>query len=511
MDRDRTQTAETQPSALPDCLISVSWEVCNKVGGIYTVLSTQAKELNRLLGGALIYIGPDFGQPIGELRSPADKATARAWEAAAPENIPVRIGRWEIPGRPWVVLVDWLSLYSEKNEVYGKMWSLFGVDSLRAYGDYDESSMFGLAAGRVAKALSEKCFEGKQVVLQVHEWMSAFALFEVKATAPRIKTIFTTHATSIGRSITSNNKQLYAYFDGYHGDQMARELCMEAKHSAEKRAALAADVMTTVSHVTDRECARFLERQSDVILPNGFESAFVPRGKAFDELRTRARERTLRAANRGGRRPLGDDALIVCTSGRMDYRCKGYDVVLDALARLQERELQRDVLMVIAVPYWSDECLRLAHSSNERFRLLIIPRYLNGSDGVVDLDYYDWLVGVDLALYPSYYEPWGYTPLEAAAFGVPTITTDLAGFGVWVQGLGDAGTLSNGVEVLHRDDGNYMAVCNRIADDIEWLSRRSEGEIGQMRRRCRQIAAQAGWKDFIKYYEQALRLAMGKE
>lgn len=491
-----------------DYVFSVSWEVCNKVGGIYTVLSTQAKEFGKLYPQRLVYVGPDLGQDVGELRG-ENVQLWQEWKAVVPSNVPVRMGEWAVPGRPMAILVDWRALYEEKNAVYGKMWELYGVDSIRACDNYDEASMFGLAAGRVVAAIVKNCLVGKNVVLQAHEWMSAFALFEAKAQGVGIRTIFTTHATSIGRSITSNNKKLYAYFNGYFGDQMARELHMEAKHSAEKCAALQCDCMTTVSEVTDRECRQFLGRGSDVLLPNGFEEDFVPKGRAFTERARVSRRRTIAAANAQGGSVFGEDALIVCTSGRNDFRCKGYDVVLSALGILKEKKLKRDILMVIAVPYWGQWVGALSDERNEHFKLLVVPKYLDGKDGVVDMEYYDWLCGIDLALYPSYYEPWGYTPLETAAFGIPTVTTDLAGFGRWVEGLGgEARSLENGVEVLHRTDDNYDEIARAIADDTVWLSQQPARAVNRMRKNAKQIAAGADWKRFIKYYEQALSFAL---
>lgn len=554
-----------------DFVFQVSWEVCNKVGGIYTVLSTQAKMLENIYKDNLIYIGPDFGQ-AAKGSNAADGANAvfePDSELLAPlarqlkkKGIPTRFGRWAVPGSPIVALVNFENLREEKNQIYADAWNDFGVDSLHAYGDYDDASLFGWQAGRMAaEAYSYLCKQEKQelkAVLQAHEWMSAFSLLYVKKHEPKLSTVFTTHATSIGRSITTNGKQLYAYFEGYNGDQMARELNMEAKHSAEKAAAQQADCMTTVSELTDSECRQFLERESDVLLPNGFESAFSYRGAQLQTVRKRARKALLNTYNALAGVNLSDQTLIVSTSGRNDFICKGFDLFINALKRVQDRnEVERDILGVIAVPCWKKEARaelveRIAkkpaiklldgsaleplsnpfithelHNFNEerlvqtilasgirfgkqeRVHLLLIPSYLDGEDGVINLPYYDFLTASDYCIYPSYYEPWGYTPLESTAFSIPCLTTSLSGFGQWVQReVGHLPLLSDGVAVISRDDYNYDHCVDEIATSIIGMARLSQDDRQLFGNAAFELSKKAQWKDFIKNYLNAYTLAI---
>lgn len=538
-----------------DYIFSVSWEVCNKVGGIYTVLSTQANEFQKHNLDKIIYIGPDlYKDEISKSNSLfiEDKKLLPKWQKVCKSNgIKVRLGRWNIPGNPIVALVNFQHLFAEKDKIYGKMWEDFNVDSLHAYGDYDEACMFSYCSGLFVEAIVKNCLPQKtNVVFQAHEWMSGFGLLYVKKNLPAVGTVFTTHATSIGRSITSNNKPLYDYFKGYFGDQMARELNMEAKHSIEKKAAQNADCMTTVSEATDKECVQFLERKSDVILMNGFDGSFVPKGSSYTSVRKKARKKIIEVANALIGTRLGDDVVIMSTSGRNDFRCKGFDVLLSAVKRVQENNrLAKEVLLMIAVPCWkkgpredlikkiNDKDItnllpepyithelynfdydnivntikynQIKTDSEQKLHFMFIPSYLDGNDGIFDLQYYDWLVANDFCIYPSYYEPWGYTCHESLAFGIPCLTTNLTGFGQWVNRLvGHKSSLKDGVEVIDRNDSNYVSAVDSIAKSIEDFVALTPQEIKAIRRKASNMAKKAMWDDFINNYLQAFSFAL---
>lgn len=259
---------------VPDFIFESSWEVCNKVGGIYTVLSTRAKTLQDKLKDQIIFIGPDIWKGKDNPLFKEDENLLKSWrEFALNKNLHVRVGRWEIPGNPIAVLVDFLPYFSIKNDIYTQLWNDYGVDSLHAYGDYDEASMFSYAAGLVVEnfynyALKET---SEHVVYQAHEWMTGLGALYIQKNVPPIATIFTTHATSIGRSIAGNHKPLYEYLFAYNGTQMAQELNVESKHSIERQTAHHVDCFTTVSEVTNRECTELLDKSADVVLMNGFE------------------------------------------------------------------------------------------------------------------------------------------------------------------------------------------------------------------------------------------------
>ncbi|MBR6142040.1 MAG: glycogen/starch synthase [Bacteroidaceae bacterium] len=540
---------------VPDFIFESSWEVCNKMGGIYTVLSTRAKTLQEQFPDKLVFIGPDVWQGKENPLFVEDGKLWRPWvKKAAEEGLRIRVGRWNIPGQPCVILVDFQPYFEKKNALYGKAWEDFQVDSLHAYGDYDEASMFSYAAALVVESFyRNKLSSKKKVVYQAHEWMTGLGALYIRKYVPEIATIFTTHATSIGRSIAGNNKPLYEYLWAYNGTQMAGELNMEAKHSVERQTAHNVDCFTTVSDVTGRECAELLDKQPDVILPNGFEADFVPTGAAFTKRRRESRARILQVANALTGAEFSDDTLIVTTGGRYEYRNKGIDVFLEAAYRsLYDSNLQRQVLMLIQVPAWMDnprtdlqERLTLGgtyteplpdpfitHNLHEawndpvlgflrshgmkndkdsRVKVIFVPCYLDGNDGIFQLHYYDLLIGDDLAAYPSYYEPWGYTPLEAVAFHVPCITTSLSGFGVWAcKSVGHDSKLEDGVEVIARNDYNTQEVAEKLSATIARYSAFNKKATDAARRNAAKLAEKALWKNFITYYYEAYDFALRK-
>lgn len=187
----------------PDYIFESSWEVCNKVGGIYTVLSTRAKTLREKWGDRLVFIGPDRGKDTDNPDFTEHKTLLKGWRThAGKEGLRVRTGRWNVPGKPVAVLVDFRDYFNIKNEIYYRMWEKFGVNSLPAYGDYDESCMFAYAAGLVIESLYRYLkLEDKKVIAHMNEWMLGMTILYLKDKIPAIGTVFTTHATSIGRSI----------------------------------------------------------------------------------------------------------------------------------------------------------------------------------------------------------------------------------------------------------------------------------------------------------------------
>ena len=537
----------------PDFIFESSWEVCNKVGGIYAVLSTRAKTLVGRLKDNLVFIGPDCW---GEKPCPYFKEVKSLYadwrQKALADGLHVRVGRWLVPGSPVAVLVDFTPYYAQKNTIYGQLWEDFQVDSLHAYGDYDEASMFSYAAGLVVESFYLFYLGAtKRVIYHGNEWMTGLGLLYIQKHVPAIATIFTTHATSIGRSIAGNNKPLYDYLAGYNGNQMAAELNMQSKHSIERQTAHHVDCFTTVSDIAARECAQLLEKPVDVVLPNGFENNFVPKGKRFNMKRQEARKRLLAVANALLGEDFGDDTMLVATSGRYEFRNKGIDVYIDAINRLRyDNRLQRPVVAFIDVPAWVGEprkdlqerlesgqrfdtplpmpqlthtlhntdsdkvlsmmrYLRMDNGKDDKVKLIFVPCYLTGDDGIINLSYYDVLLGYDLCVFPSYYEPWGYTPLESVAFKVPCITTDLAGFGLWVnKELGRYGELIDGVKVVHRTDSNYHDVADNIEEALCEYSQFNAALVKSSRTNAEKLSKKALWSEFIKYYDEAYDIAL---
>ena len=340
----------------PEYLFESSWEVCNKVGGIYTVLSTKAHTLQRSFKDKLIFIGPDVWDNTNAPDFIEDDVLFADWKTytKTTENLKVKVGRWNVPGTPPVILVDFKPFFKERDSFFFSMWESFRVDSIHAYGDYDESCIFAYAVGKVIESFYHFYkLENKKVAALFNEWMLGMGALYIQKQLPAIATLFTTHATSIGRSIAGNNKALYAYMDGYNGDQMAEELNMQSKHSIEKQTAHYVDCFTTVSEITNNECRELLDKPADVVLMNGFEDDFVPKGATFTGKRKRARSTMLRVANCLLGEDLGDDTLIIGTSGRYEFKNKGIDVFLESLNRLnRDKDLKKKVLAFVNVPSW---------------------------------------------------------------------------------------------------------------------------------------------------------------
>ncbi|MBR6840997.1 MAG: glycogen/starch synthase [Prevotella sp.] len=545
---------------MPDFIFESSWEVCNKVGGIYTVLSTRAKTLQEALQDKIVFIGPDFWKEHESPYFKEDSTLFADWQQGATEQgLKIRVGRWTVPGEPLAILVDFNPYFQKKNEIYGWLWEKYSVDSLHAYGDYDEASMFSYAAALVVESFyswmveSGKWNEKTKVVYHANEWMCGLGALYINNKLPQIGTIFTTHATSIGRSIAGNMKPLYDYLFAYNGDQMAGELNMQSKHSIEKQTAHNVDCFTTVSEITAKECVELLDKPVDVVLPNGFDNSFVPNAQLFSRKRKAARKKMLDIANALLGEELDDDTILISTSGRYEFRNKGIDVFVEAMNRLlRDRDLKKKIVAFIEVPGWVGEPRKdlqerlnsgktydtpldvpqvthwlhnMSHDNvlsmlkyydmhnrkDEMVKVIFLPCYLDGKDGIVNMNYYDIVLGNDLCIYPSYYEPWGYTPLEAVAFKVPCITTDLAGFGLWANSVfGHEGELTDGVKVIHRTDYNYSEVADNIKDTVAAFSSMTKKEIDTCRKNADALSKKALWSEFIKFYYEAYDIALSK-
>lgn len=543
-------------TAKPNYIFETSWEVCNKVGGIYTVLSTKAKTLQDQFHDHIIFVGPDLNTPFQKTDFIEEPNIFVDWIKYAEENeqLHLKVGRWNIPGAPLVVLVDFKNFMPQRNQLFADMWDWFQVDSLHAYGDYDESCIFAYATALVIESYYRYYhLENKKVVALFNEWMLGMGALYIRKKVPAIGTIFITHATSIGRSIAGNNKPLYGYLSGYNGDQMAQELNMEAKHSVEKQAAHHAHCFTTVSDITATECEQLLEKAPDVVTLNGFEHDFVPKGEAYVVKRKAARKALFRVAEALLGYKIPDNALLIGTSGRYEYRNKGLDLFVEALNQTRSNhDLQKEIVAFIMVPGWvkgfrddlriklderdmfksaplpnpvithdlyeqeNDKILQylsylqMNNKPEENVKVIFVPCYLDGCDGIFNMSYYDLLIGFDATVFPSYYEPWGYTPLESVAFGIPTITTNLAGFGLWADKALGGADLKKGVAMIDRTDFNYNEAATAISKELVELSKMSKGERTEIRKQCFALADQACWSHFIRYYLQAFDIALHK-
>lgn len=535
----------------PDFLFETSWEVCNKVGGIHTVISTKALTLVDNLKSNYIVIGPDVWRDTTQNPEfQEDGLLFKSWRGqAAEEGLRIKIGRWNISGNPIAIIVDFMNFVPQKDVIFQKFWEQYKLDSLSGQWDYIEPALFGYAAAKVIESYTRFHLSIRdKVVAHFHEWMTGTGVLYLKNTMPQIATLFTTHATVVGRCIAGNHLPLYGKLDQYNGDKVATEFNVIAKQSLEKLAAKNADTFTTVSEITSHECQQFLEKPVDVITPNGFEDSFVPKGNDFVVWRLEARKKLLNVARALTCEKYEDNTLILGIGGRYEFKNKGIDLFIDAMGALSRYDnLDRNILAFIFIPanhygprkdlaniLSNTDCVNmngryLTHNLhdveydpiikriqslginneiNDKIKVFFVPCYLNGSDGIFNLSYYQILTGLDLSVFPSYYEPWGYTPLESLAFAVPTITTTLAGFGLWVKQ--EMGISKEAITIIERNDDNDGEVVNQIAKGIYEFSTMTPEHMETLKNKASALSHIALWKNFITYYYKAYDIAIEK-
>ena len=386
-----------------------------------------------------------------------------------------------------------------------------------------------------------------KIVAHFHEWMTGTGILYLESVAPQIATVFTTHATVLGRCIAGNGLPLYSNTKQYNPLEIAQRFGVQSKYSLESLSAKHADAYTTVSEITNQECGAFFEKPADVITINGFENAFVPQGENFENKRKKAREKLLQVASTLTQTQISDDAFLIINSGRYEFKNKGIDVFVKSLANIAQSNSSREIVAFITVPAgqsgrneelaaqmnmavsgvpmpdrflthnlndpYHDPILAelsnngLHNGADQKIKIVYAPIYLDGDDGIFNMKYYDLLIGFDLSVFPSYYEPWGYTPLESIAFGIPTITTSLAGFGAWIK---ENFSNQQSVTVINRDDDNDAEVVSSISERILFYAQCTSQAIQEIRDMAIRISEKALWKHLFDNYEKTYSIALEK-
>ncbi|MDR2563931.1 MAG: alpha-glucan family phosphorylase, partial [Prevotellaceae bacterium] len=530
----------------PDYLFEVSWEVCNKIGGIHTVLSSKVHALANELRNGHIFIGPDLMKE-NELNPEfkAEPQLMKSWcKEAAAEGLGVRIGRWNVKGKPLAILVDFSRFITQKDEIFARFWEDYKLDSISGQWDYIESALFGYAAGKVIESFVRfHVSSSENVVAHFHEWMSGAGLLHLRRNNPRIACVFTTHATVMGRCIAGNNLPLYDNLENFNAEVMSNDFNVRSRYSMEKVTAQAADIFTAVSDITARECKQFLNREPDVITPNGFDVY-----KGSEEHLGEGRAKMFAVAKTLLGTSISDDAVLIGTSGRYEFKNKGLDVFIRALGRLnQEGKSSKEIIAFIFVPAgqhgpsrellhnlqnpneqiavnnrfcthnladpYADPVLKAIHDNGLRnlpenkVKIIFVPSYLKGKDEIFDMDYYDLLADLDMTVFLSYYEPWGYTPMESVAYEVPTVTSSLAGFGLWVSKTFEH---HPGVEIVERNDSNDNKAVKSLVQIISNHCDANDKQIAERIENTKTIAEAATWDKFISNYKEAYSQAIAK-
>ncbi len=529
----------------PDFMFETAWEICNKIGGIYTVLSTKADSTVALLGTNYLLIGPDVWK--GTDKNPdflEDKTLFGDWpKQAVAEGLKIKTGRWNIPSGPAVILIDFTTFFAQKDEIFAHFWETYSLDSLTGQWDYIEPAIFGYAAGRVIKSFYTRRLEkDTKAVAHFHEWMSGAGVLYLNEKLPQIATVFTTHATVLGRSIAGNGLPLYEKINDYEPEKMARQFNVVSKNSLESLSAATADAFSTVSEITAMECVRFLKKKPDIITINGFNKNFLPSEKVFHNKKKTARTKALEIATKLTGCTYDENTRLIISSGRYEFRNKGLDLFIKSLAQLNKDEtFDEKIVAFIAVPTGHDgpsavftqnkkpdrfykylthnlyetqydpvlnEILKngLNNNASDKVHLVFLPAYLTGNDAVVNLSYYDFLIGFDFSVFPSYYEPWGYTPLESTAFGIPTVSSSVAGFGVWVKNNFDI--KHRGVSIVERIDGEDEVAIDTLTSVIKQYFAETDKKAAA--NEARNVFEKAQWKRLIINYRKVWNKASDK-
>jgi len=575
-----------------EMLFEVSWEVCNKVGGIHTVIQSKLTEIQKRYS-KYVLIGPLTGNTAQFQPQNPPPEWREIFDELSHQGIRVSYGTWRAPNEPVVILVDGSSL--DLNWHKKRMWDAYGVDSINAGHEFNEPLLFSIAAGVLVEAYARR--HDERIVLQCHEWMAGFALLHTKLAAVNVATIFTTHATILGRTIMGNGYPLYELLPEMNPTEWAQKMSVQDKHTSEVACAREADVFTTVSEITAMEAKYILGRKADVILYNGFSTT---KFATFEETSIRHNQ------SRDALRELAayaffphyafdlEKTLFFFTSGRYEFQNKGIDVFIDALGTLNERLKGSDQTIVVFfwvimgrhavnidllekknayyqiksyVEWQSKPLLQkiildflaghspgrndafttdfikqlhrdihpfsrdgdgpmctheidnphadpiltrcrangLTNKKENNVKVLLYPGYLDGSDGLLHLDYYDTTVGAHLGIFPSHYEPWGYTPLESAVLGVPAITTDLAGFGRYVQDKAQSG-----IFVIPRKGVPQETFVNALTEKLSWFVNLTHEERVREGFGAKTIATGCDWSCFVQHYVDAHNLALEK-
>ena len=590
-----------------DVCFEVSWEVCNKVGGIYTVVQSKILPMQAHYGQNYALIGPYFPKKvygIFEEQLPPDECK-RALEVLRAEGIEVHYGTWLTQGSPRVFLIDFTKFSARKNDIKKNLWDWFQIDSLfTEWFDFDEPAVWSYAVGRLIEELSKE-YANKKVVAHFHEWLAGAALLYLRHQNAKVATVFTTHATTLGRSLAMQERDIYEALVKIDSDKEARALgpSVWAKHVLEKQSAKNAHVFTTVSEVTAMEAEHFLGRKPDVLLFNGLNIAKFP---TFEEASVKHQlfKNRIKQFLMVYFFPYYsfdiDNTLIYFLAGRYEFHDKGVDVFIKALAKLNQQLKKERCTKTIVAFFWipgnvkairpeilesktfvkdvqdtlqdahedihsrllylmltgkevsTDSLLNsdfvqelrpklkrikreglppvtthelydeqddlivralrdvgLENAKDDPVKVIFYPIYLSGADGLLDTSYYESMQGAHLGVFPSYYEPWGYTPLEAAALGVSSVTTDLAGFGRYLCAECKQGPYP-GVFVLPRFKKSEDEIVTALTQMMSRFAHFSPKERVENKMTAQQIAATADWKNFIERYIEAHNLAIEK-
>lgn len=512
-------------------LFEISYEVCNKVGGIYTVIRSKVPSIKKRVDRHIL-IGPwireqkeEFIPTTPELVPPEIQ---KVFDILYKKGIYCTYGKWNVQGFPETILIDYVTFAQQKNEYKKKYWELFGVDSLFTGWDFEEPLCFSTAAGIFIEEFEKE--KNKKIVAQFHEWLAGFGLLYLKSKESKVKTIFTTHATTLGRSLSERDIFVSSLPYDFNPDRTATDIGVIAKHTVEKACAIHANAFTTVSTITSHETESLLGKKADIITPNGLDIADFPNNK---EMIARKKHARMALCNFLQQYIQLDhtESMILYTSGRPEFKNKGFNILLESLSELNTQGKQLACFFFVPWKHYEikqivqkrlqgedtseipicthdidDEdqhpilraCKQLGLNNKGSVKIILYPVYLGTrSDIIFKKSYYDLISGCDLGVFASAYEPWGYTPLESIACGVPAITTDACGFGDYMKNnvTQKSKGIKSGLYVLLRKKEDPVKKITKIIIDH---NKRKNKEI--ISKDARDLANMCDWEIFVDNY-----------
>lgn len=590
------------PTSQPPLLFEVGWEVCWQLGGIYTVLRSKAPAMISRWGDRYTLVGP---------YNP--KTAAMEFEASEPEGYLAEVmrrlrdrgitayhGRWLIAGRPRVVLIDQRSRYGNLAEDKYLLWKDHGISTDAGDGEVNDVIAFGFACAAFFQEVANVT-AGRPVLVHFHEWMAGVAVPRIAHLRIPVRTVFTTHATLLGRYLAGDNPYFYDHLPFVDPDKEAQHFNIYPRYQLEKAAAHASTVFTTVSEVTAMEAEKLLGRNADVIMPNGLNIHRFQATHEFQNLHTYYKDR-INDFIRGHFFPSYnfdlDNTLYLVTSGRYEYRNKGMDLYVEALYRLNQRlkewknpptvvgfiitrapvrninvrtlqsqtmyedlrhvceEMQQQMGSCLfrgaasgRIPTYQellndDQIVRLkraisAMKSSELptivthdmvnddkdailqhlraramfnrpedpVKIVYHPDFVTATSPLIGLDYEQFVRGCHMGVFPSYYEPWGYTPMECVALGIPAVTTDLSGFGAYVQKHVELAAMQ-GIMVVRRRGRGFDAVADDLTDHLLNFCRMNRRQRIDQRNRVERLSEMFDWNTLVRHYHDAHDLAL---
>lgn len=588
----------------PPLLFEIAWEVCWQLGGIYTVLKTKAAAMIERWGDRYCLVGPynphtaavEFEeQPTyGSIRETLQRLKEQS-------GLTCHFGRWLIPGRPRVILVDYRSRYASLDNDKFLLWQDHGISTQNNDGEVNEVVAFGFSVAEFFRVFREVVTD-RPILAHFHEWMGGVAVPRMAHQKTAIATVFTTHATLLGRYLASDNPYFYDHLPFLDPDAEAAKYGIYPRFAIERAAAHASTVFTTVSEVTAREAEKLLGRRPEAILPNGLNIHRFAAPHEFQHLHSIYKQR-INDFVMGHFFPSYtfdlDRTIYLFTSGRYEYRNKGMDLFLESLYRLNQRlkqyvadpptvvafiitkamvkhpnvevlrnhsmfddlrntctdiqqqmgarlfhsaatgrlptyaELLPDdaqVRLKRAMHAWrthrqplivthdlvddvNDPTLKhlrhrhLLNAADDPVKIVFHPEFVTATSPTISLDYEHFVRGCHMGIFPSYYEPWGYTPMECVALGLPSVTTDLSGFGAYVQ-RHVADNNDHGIVVLPRREAGFEQSAEMLADYLVNFVQLTRRQRIELRNRVERMGELFDWSALARHYDEAHSLAL---